>query len=94
MTSGKATGTATSAELLAADRYRGKVTIMLQNAVACAIGIGEDAVVDEGVLLAEAGDIVELTDEAARAQINILGDTASVTYQTGPVVVRRQPATA
>ena len=93
MTSGKATGTAASAQMLAASEYRDKVTIMLQNAVSCAIGVGEAAVADEGVILAEIGDVCELEGVAARAQINIIGDTASVTYQTGPVTVRRQPNT-
>jgi len=87
MTSGKATGTASSAEMLAADIYRERVVIMLQNAVSCAIGIDEDAVADEGVILQEIGDTVHLAGAAARAQVNIIGNTASLTYQTGDVEV-------
>lgn len=89
MTKGKATGTAASAEVLAADEYREKVTIILLNAVSCAFGLGVAAVADEGVILEEIGDSLEVEAEAARGQINVIGNTASLAYQTGPVTVRR-----
>ncbi len=88
MTGGKDTGGSASAELLAADEYRDFVTIMLANATSVAIGIGEAAVADKGVVLREIGDSVELRDQAARALINIIGNGGEVTYQTGPVSVR------
>lgn len=86
MESGKATGTAASAELLAADINRGKVTLTLLNSIQVSFGLdGETAVVDEGAPLFRKGTTLELNDEAARGQINIIGNTASVAYQTGPV---------
>ncbi len=89
MTSGKASATSSSVEMLAADIYRDKVTIILDSSdAAVAIGIGEAAALDKGVILREIGDSVELIDQAARAQINIKGNTGDVTYQTGPVTVR------
>jgi hypothetical protein len=87
MTGGKATGTASSAELLAADESREKVVIMHAGTAAVAIGIGEAAVADKGVILTDIGDSVELTGRAAEAQINIIGNTGKVTYQTGQVSV-------
>ncbi len=88
---GKATGTSSSAELLAADEYRGFVTIMLQNAVSCAFGFsGEAAVDDQGVILIEIGDSIEVRGELAREQINVIGNTASLTWQEGPLTVRRK----
>jgi hypothetical protein len=91
--SGKATGTAASAELLAADQYREYVVIMLQNQVTCALGLfGSAAVVDEGIVLAQVGDTVHLSGAAARQQINVIGNTASLTYQgsADPISVSRQ----
>ena len=94
MAKGKATGTAASAQLLAADEYRDVVLIMLQNEVVCSFGlIGEAAVIDEGIILAEIGDWVRLVGPQARGQINIIGNTASVTYQTGDVEIGRQANT-
>ena len=92
-TSGKATGAVTSAVLLAADQYREFVVIMLQNQVTCALGLfGEDAVIDEGIVLSQIGDSVHLSGAAARQQINVIGDTASLTYQSSgdPIAVNRQ----
>lgn len=87
MDSGKATGTAASVEMLAADRNRGSVAIMLYDDTASiAIGLDKAAVADEGVILREIGSSVVLLDEAARAQINIIGNGGIVTYQTGPVL--------
>jgi hypothetical protein len=93
MSKGKATGTAASAELLAADEYRCRVVIMKVNATPVAIGIGEAAVADEGIILNEIGDVAELNDEAARAQINIIGNGGTITYQVAPVTVRLNPNT-
>jgi hypothetical protein len=90
---GKATGAATSAQLLAADQYREFVVIMLQNQVTCALGLfGDAAVIDEGIVLAQVGDTVHLSGAAARQQINVIGDTASLTYQSSaePISVNRQ----
>lgn len=92
-TSGKATGTSASAELLAADQYREYVVIILNSQTAVGIGIlGEDAVVDEGIVLAQVGDTVHLTGAAARQQINVIGDGAALSYQgsADPIVVSRQ----
>jgi hypothetical protein len=91
--SGKATGTASSAQLLAADQYREYVVIMLQNQIACALGLfGNAAVLDEGIVLGQVGDTVHLSGAAARQQINVIGNTASLTYQSSadPISVDRQ----
>jgi hypothetical protein len=89
MTSGKQTGTAASAELLAADQYRDHVTIILYDKAApVAIGVGgAAAVADTGLVLREIGDNCTLHEEAARGQINIIGDGGKVSYQTGPVEI-------
>lgn len=85
---GKATGTASSAEMLAASEYRDQVTVMLYDDTSpVAIGIGEDAVADEGVVLRELGDSCTIRGAAARAAINIIGNGGIVTYQTGDVEV-------
>lgn len=87
---GKTTGTSGSAELLAADEYRGYVTIMLQSDNACALAFeGEAAIADQGVMLNEVGDSVEVLGELARGQINVIGNNAALTWQEGPVKVRR-----
>lgn len=92
---GKVTGGSVSAELLAADEYRGYVTIMLQSDVACALAFeGEAAIADTGVMLNEIGDSVEVFAELARGQINVIGNNANLTWQEGPVTVRRLGITA
>jgi hypothetical protein len=73
---------------LAADAYRDFVTIIHEGTAAVAIGIGEAAVATKGVILREVGDSVKLEGPAARAQINIIGNTGKVVYQTGQVTVR------
>jgi hypothetical protein len=89
---GKATGTASSEEMLAPDVNRDRVTIILYDDTSpVAIGIGEDAVADEGVILRVEGDSVEIDGYAAIKQINIIGNNGVVTYQTGPVVARLNP---
>ncbi len=92
---GKTTGTSGSAELLAADEYRGYVIIMLQSDNACALAFeGEAAIADQGVMLNEIGDSVNVSGELARGQINVIGDSADLTWQEGPLNVRRLPITA
>lgn len=93
MAAGKATGTASSAQLLAASEARKQVTIMHQGTASVAIGVGEAAVADEGIILNEAGDSVTLKGLEAQAQINIIGNTGVVTYQTGEVEFRGNGAT-
>jgi len=88
MTSGNQTGTAASVVLLAADEYREQVAILMYDKTAAiAIGVGgAAAVADTGISLRFIGDSVVLYGEAARGQINILGNGGKVSYQTGPVV--------
>jgi hypothetical protein len=86
---GKATGTLSSAEMLAADRHRDKVTIMLYDGTSpVSIGVGEAAVADEGLVLRVVGSVCEIDKYAATKQINIIGNGGIVTYQTGPVTAR------
>ncbi len=88
MASGKATGTSSSAELLAASEARKQVTIMHQGTASVAIGIDADAVADEGVILGVVGDSVTIRGLEAQAAINIIGNTGKITYQTGEVEFR------
>lgn len=89
MQQGNGTGTAASAELLAENVNRGNVILTLTNDVPVGIGVGgADAVADEGSPLFSAGDSITLTGVAATGQINIIGNTAVVAYQTGPVISR------
>ena len=76
--------------MLAANEYRDWVAIVLyDDSAPVAIGIGgAAAVADEGIALRELGDSVVLEREAARGQINIIGNGGIVTYQTGPVTPR------
>ena len=91
MESGNVSGTSASAEMLAANENRDKVTVTLMNSVDVAFGLGgEDAVAGEGTVLLVVGASAEFTEEAARGQINIIGNTASVAYQTGPVIVNQK----
>lgn len=90
MSQGTATGTAASVEMLAAapTGNRDRVTIMLTDATASAyFGFNTAAVAGEGVGLLRVGDTVIVEDELARSQINIIGDGAVVSYQTGSVVL-------
>lgn len=92
---GKVSGGSSSGELLAADAYRGYVTIMLQSDTACALAFeGAAAIADRGVMLNEIGDSVQVLGELARGQINVIGNGAALTWQEGPVVVRRLGITA
>lgn len=88
-TGSKQDGTDASVELLAASEYRNQVTIVLYDKTApIAIGIGEDAVADEGVNLREVGDSCTVRGAEARAQINIIGNGGKVSYQLGNVEVK------
>ncbi len=93
MAKGTATATASSAEMLAVDERRDRVTIQMHDeSAAVYIGLNEDAVVGEGIGLYGIGDTVILDWEWARAQINSIGNTGKVSYQTGNVAsVTRGP---
>ena len=84
MTQGKLTGTDASALALAADSYRGQIVIQSTNGTDIAIGIGEDAVANEGINLRVIGDVVTLRGAAARAEIYIIGNGGTASYVTCP----------
>jgi hypothetical protein len=80
---GSATGTASSAELLAAGEERDYVTIVLTNAIPLTIGVGAAAAAGSGIVLTKQGEGVRLGGNLARRQINIIGNGATVQYQVG-----------
>lgn len=87
MSQGTATGTAASVEMLASGLVRDRITIMLTDATASAyFGFNTPAIAGEGIGLLRVGDSVIVEDELARGQINIIGNGAVVSYQTGSVV--------
>jgi hypothetical protein len=76
-------GTASSAEIVAADDYREYLTIQLTNATQVALGFGEAAVANKGVQLINAGDAVRLRGAMARKAVYAIGNGATGTYQDG-----------
>jgi len=91
MAKGNFTGTASSAELLAADEYRDQIVIQKTNATAVALGFGEAAVAGKGIQLIEIGDAAIIRGAEARMQINVIGNGGTGTYQTGDIDVRNGP---
>ena len=84
---GTIAGTASSAEALAKNRYRERVTFTMLNAITTGFAFGGNAAaLDEGVVLHEIGDTLIVEAELARGQIKVIGNTASIAYQTGRVV--------
>lgn len=83
MAKGSWTGTATSAQLVAANFNRDCLVIQHTNATTAALGIGEDAVAGQGLQLLKIGDTVVLTGANARQAINVIGNGATGTYQDG-----------
>ncbi len=94
MAKGKFTGTASSAQIVAADDYRAYLTIQLTNAASANLGIGEAAVAGEGIKLINAGDSARLVGAAARKAIYLIGDGAEGTYQDGDVTYVPGPQVA
>jgi hypothetical protein len=87
MAKGKFSATTASTIAVATNKYRDKLVIQKTNATAVAIGIGEAAVLDEGILLSKAGDIVILRGAAARANIYAIGNGGTLTFQDGDIEV-------
>ena len=95
MSKGNFTVTASSAEIIAADQYRDYLTIQKgTNAVAVALGIGEDAVAGEGIQLTNIHDSVELWGVDARASISAIGNTGAGTWEGSQVRYRPGPTPA
>ncbi len=89
MAQGEVTGTSASAEALAVNRYRDRVTFQMTDASQTIhFGFNNAAVVDEGLALRRVGDSFTVKDELARGQINIIasGTGGQASYQTGNVV--------
>ena len=87
MAKGSWAGTASSAELVAVDNYREYLTIQLTNDITVALGFGEAAVVGEGIQLMQTGDTVTVRGHLARSAVNVIGNTAIGTYQSGKLKV-------
>ena len=82
MAKGSWTGTASSAELLAADDSRSCVVIQKTNTTVIALGFGEAAVAGQGVQLFKQGDTIILRGTEAWGAINVIGNGGTGTYQT------------
>ena len=95
MAKGNFAATAASTEIVPADNYRDYLLIQKgTNAVAMALGIGEDAVAGEGVQLTNIHDSVELWDVDARSAIYGIGNTAAGTWEGSRVRYRPGPTPA
>ncbi len=89
MAQGEVTGTSASAEALAVDVSRGRVTFQMTDASETIhFGFNAAAVVDEGLALRRIGDHFTVGSELARGQINIIasGTGGQASYQTGEVL--------
>jgi hypothetical protein len=78
---GKFTVTDTSAEIIPADKFRGELAIQHHDGEAFALGIGEAAVADEGIILGAQVYAISLLGEQARQSIRAI--TASGTAAGG-----------
>ena len=87
MANGKFTATAASTIAVAANEYRKYLVIQKQNATAIAIGIGEAAVADEGIILSKAGETMKISGNEAAKAIYAIGNGGTMTYQEGDVDV-------
>jgi hypothetical protein len=94
MAKGNFTGTAASAVLVAANRYRDKLLIQKTNATVVALGIGEAAVAGEGIQLGPIGDAVVIKGPDATNAIYVIGDGGTGTYQDGDVTFAPGPYVA
>jgi hypothetical protein len=95
MSKGTFTGTAASAEALAADTNRGPYTIIMTDASAALFfGFGEDAEADKGVTLARIGDTLYVEGYLADLQLNVIGNGGIAIYQTGQVQYTPGPTPA
>lgn len=95
MAKGLITGTAASAEALAADESRGPYTLIMSDASAALFfGFGEDAAADTGVTLARVGDTLYVEGYLADLQLNVIGNTGKCLYQTGQVQYTPGPTPA
>jgi len=82
---GKWEGKAKSKKILDADAYRDGFIIQLANRVQASVGFGEKAKLGEGIQLLNIGDAVIAKGYAATLEIQIIGEGAEGTYQTGNI---------
>jgi hypothetical protein len=80
MAIGSWTGTAASAQLVAANAYRNSLCIQLTNATAAYIGVGEAAESGKGPKLINAGDVVKVSGGIATEAVYVIGNGATGTY--------------
>ena len=85
MAKGNFTGTAASAVIVAADRYRDILVLQKTNGLPLALGLGEVAVDGEGIQLDRAGSTVRLVGHVARKAVYGIGLDATGVYQDGNV---------
>jgi hypothetical protein len=84
-TKGKFTATSASTIIVPANKYRDHLIIQKLAGAAIALGIGEAAVLDEGILLTGKDSTVEVDGAAAAKAIYAIGNTGTGTYQEGKV---------
>jgi len=83
MISGTWAATDTSAVIVAASRYRDKLTIQLQNTTPVSLGFGVDAVDGESLELLTTGDSITVRGHLARQAVYAIGNGAAGAYQEG-----------
>lgn len=77
--------TAASAEIVAAEMYRDKLTIQLQNTTQVYLGFGVPAVSGSSLTLITTGDSITVRGHLARGAVYALGDGAIGAYQEGDI---------
>lgn len=85
MISGTWAATAASAQIIAADIYRDKLTIQLQNNTQVYLGFGVPAVAVESLTLLANGDSITVRGHLARQAVYAIGNGAAGAYQEGNV---------
>ncbi len=92
---GTFTGTAASAEAIAADVNRDLLCIQMIDATAeITMAFGVDVVADEGIKLVNIGDSVTIRGWLARLAVNVIGDGGICVYQDGGIVHSAGPTPA
>ena len=87
MAKGNWAATSASVVIVAANEYRDTLTLQKTNDTDVSLGLGEAAVLGEGVQMLVVGDAVTLRGYHARNAVYAIGNGGQGTYQDGPVEV-------
>ncbi len=87
MAKGNWAATSASAVIVAANEYRDILTLQKTNDTDVSLGLGEAAVLGEGVQMLVVGDVVTIYGYHARKAIYAIGNGGQGTYQDGPIEV-------